>query len=56
MIRCEASRLQPVGGTYGEVHGAAYGEAWFVNVRRRAAVRINSAAECKRWASLLSAA
>jgi hypothetical protein len=56
VIRCGATTLQPVGGTYSEVHGADYGEAWFVNVRRRTAVRIDDPGECRRWARLLSAA
>jgi hypothetical protein len=55
VIRCLGDSLHPVGGTYGPVHGAGYGEAWFVNVRRRAAVRIDDAAQCRRWARLLSA-
>jgi hypothetical protein len=55
VIRCDAGRLYPVGGTYGPVHGADYGTAWFVNVRRRAAVRIVGQAQCRRWAGLLSA-
>jgi len=55
VIRCDSATLQPVGGTYSGVHGARYGRAWFVNVRRRAAVRIDDAAECRRWAALLSA-
>ena len=56
VIRCLSDALHPVGGTYSEVHGARYGEAWFVNVPRRAAVRIDDPAECRRWAQLLSAA
>jgi hypothetical protein len=55
VMRCFGGSLHPVGGTYGEVHGARYGEAWFVNVPRRAAVRIDDAAECRRWARLLNA-
>lgn len=56
VIRCGADRLEPAGGTYSAVHGARYGEAWFVNVPRRAAVRIETAADCRRWAELLNAA
>ena len=56
VIRCGPESLHPVGGTYGEVHGARYGEAWFVNVPRREAVRIDNAGECSRWARLLGAA
>ena len=55
VIRCGADGLEPVGGTYSAVHGARYGEAWFVNVPRRAATRIESAAQCRRWAELLNA-
>ena len=56
VIRCGSDSLQPEGGTYSAVHGAAYGEAWFVNVPRRAAVRIDGAARCRTWARLLGAA
>jgi hypothetical protein len=55
VIRCLPGRLEPAGGSYGPAHGARYGAAWFVAVRRRAAVRIDSSAECRRWAALLSA-
>jgi hypothetical protein len=55
VMRCEADSVYPLGGTYGPVHGAPYGEAWFVNVRRRTAVRIDGEAQCRRWAKLLSA-
>ena len=56
VIRCGSDSLQPEGGTYSAVHGAAYGEAWFVNVPRRAAVRIDGAAPCRSWARVLGAA
>jgi hypothetical protein len=56
VIRCLAGRLEPSGGSYGPAHGARYGTAWFVLVPRRSAVRIDSRAECRRWAVLLSAA
>jgi hypothetical protein len=46
VIRCEAGRLYPVGGTYGPVHGAAYGEAWFVSVPRKRAFRVDTRAQC----------
>ena len=55
VIRCTGDSLHPVGGTYGEVHGARYGEALFVNVPRRAAVRIDGPAECRSWARRLNA-
>jgi hypothetical protein len=55
VIRCEPDRLYPVGGSYGPVHGAAYGEAYFVDVRRRTAERVDDPAECRRLAVLLSA-
>jgi hypothetical protein len=54
-MRCGTTEMHPVGGTYSAVHGARYGEAWFVNVPRRAAVRIDGAGECRRWAALLNA-
>ena len=56
VIRCGPRSLYPLGGTYGPAHGASYGEAWFVNVRRRMAVRIDGAAQCRHYAELLSAA
>jgi hypothetical protein len=55
VIRCLSDRLEPAGGSYGPAHGARYGQAWFVAVRRRSAVLIDSAAQCRRWAALLSA-
>jgi hypothetical protein len=50
VIRCLRRSLHPVGGTYGTEHGARYGEAWFVDVRERTAVRIDSPAQCRREA------
>ena len=45
-IRCTATGLYPHGGTYGPVHGARYGSAWFVSVPRRRAFRVDSRAQC----------
>jgi hypothetical protein len=56
VIRCLGDRLYPVGGSYGPVQAAPYGQALFVDVRRRTATRIDSRAQCRRWAALLSAA
>jgi hypothetical protein len=50
VIRCLRHSLHPLGGTYGTKHGARYGEAWFVDVRERTAVRIDSRAQCRREA------
>jgi hypothetical protein len=47
VIRCDATRLYPVGGTYGPVHGARYGEALFVSVPRSRAFRVVSRAQCE---------
>jgi hypothetical protein len=55
VIRCTPTLLYPVGGTYGPVHGSPYRRAFFVDVRRRSAVRIDGQDQCRRWASLLSA-
>jgi hypothetical protein len=46
VIRCERRALHPVGGTYTREHGARYGEAFFVDVRERTAVRIDSREQC----------
>jgi hypothetical protein len=45
-IACGPSSLHPVGGTYSAVHGAPYGQAWFVSVPRRRAFRITSRGQC----------
>jgi hypothetical protein len=50
VIRCERRALHPVGGTYSREHGARYGKAFFVDVRERTAVRIDSRAQCRREA------
>jgi hypothetical protein len=55
VIRCGAGALRPDGGTYTAEHGAAYGEAWFVYVPERTAVRIDGPAECRLWARRLTA-
>jgi hypothetical protein len=46
VVRCEPGRLYPVGGTYGPLHGARYGQAWFVSVPARHAFRVSSRAQC----------
>jgi hypothetical protein len=56
VIRCTANRLYPVGGTYGPVHGADYGQAYFVSVPRRRAFRVDSEAQCRTLAARLGAA
>jgi hypothetical protein len=51
VIRCEERMLHPVGGTYTRAdQGARYGEAYFVDVRERTVVRIDSRAQCRREA------
>ena len=55
VIRCEADRLFPVGGTYGPVHGASYGQAYFVSVPRRRAFRVGSRAQCEALRARLGA-
>ncbi len=55
VIDCEATTLHPVGGTYGPVHGAAYGQAWFVSVPRRRAFRVVSRAQCEALRARLGA-
>jgi hypothetical protein len=54
-IDCQAATLHPVGGTYGPVHGAAYGDAWFVSVPRRRAFRVTSRAQCEALRARLGA-
>jgi hypothetical protein len=54
-IACGASRLQPVGGTYSDVHGAPYGEAYFVSVPRRRAFRVDSRRACEALRARLGA-
>ena len=46
-IRCDASRLRPLGRGWGPRNGASYGRALFVNVPTGRAERINSAAGCR---------
>ncbi len=55
VIRCQANRLYPVGGTYGPVHGASYGQAYFVSVPRRRAFRVDSRAQCEALRARLGA-
>src|SRR3954449_7393495 len=54
-IDCESAALPPVGGTYGPVHGAPYGEAWFVSVPRRRAFRVTSRVQCEALRARLGA-
>lgn len=56
VIECDAAGLHPVGGTYGPIHGAAYGEAYFVSVPRRRAFRVDSRAQCLELRARLGAA
>jgi hypothetical protein len=46
VIECAQNILFPRGGTYGPVHGARYGSAWFVSVPRRRAFRVDTRAQC----------
>jgi hypothetical protein len=55
VIECDAAGLHPVGGTYGPVHGAAYGEAWFVSVPRRRVFRVDSRRQCEALRARLGA-
>jgi hypothetical protein len=48
VIHCEAGSLYPTGGTYSRVHGATYGEAFFVDVPARRVIPIRSRAGCLR--------
>jgi hypothetical protein len=54
-IACGASTLQPVGGTYGPVHAARYGQAYFVSVPRRRAFRVDSRRACEALRARLGA-
>jgi hypothetical protein len=56
VIRCLDGSLHPLGGTYGEEHGAPYGFAWFVDVREGTAVRIDGREQCRREAARLVSA
>jgi hypothetical protein len=47
-IHCTADLVYPTGGTYSRVHGARYGEAYFVDVPRRRVTPIRSRADCLR--------
>jgi hypothetical protein len=55
VIRCRARGLYPVGGTYGPVHGASYGRAYFVSVPRERAFRVDSQAQCEALRARLGA-
>ncbi|MEA2411412.1 MAG: hypothetical protein QOC77_1973 [Thermoleophilaceae bacterium] len=56
VIQCTADLVYPTGGTYSRIHGAHYGQAFFVDVPRRRTTRISSRADCLRGRALLGAA
>jgi hypothetical protein len=45
--------LYPTGGTYGKAEAAAYGRAWFVDVRAGRVIPIADQAACVTWAGRL---
>jgi hypothetical protein len=53
-IVCGRSTLYPTGGTYGTAEAAAYGAAWFVDVRAGHVIPIASRADCVTWRARLS--
>jgi hypothetical protein len=53
VIHCAPDLVYPTGGTFGRVHGAPYGEAYFVDVPRRRVIPIRTRAACLRWSALL---
>jgi hypothetical protein len=55
VIQCAPDLVYPTGGTYGRVHGAAYGSAVFVDVPRRRAIAIRTRPECLAWRARLGA-
>jgi hypothetical protein len=55
VIQCGVASLYPIGGSYSPVHGALYGQAWFVSVPRRRAFRVTSRAQCDALRARLSA-
>jgi hypothetical protein len=48
VIHCETDLVYPTGGTYSRVHGALYGEAFFVDVPNRRTIPIRTRADCLR--------
>lgn len=48
VIHCTADLIYPTGGTYSRIHGARYGEAFFVDVPKRRVIPIRSRADCLR--------
>jgi hypothetical protein len=54
-IVCAPTLLYPTGGTYGRIHGAAYGSAVFVEVPQARAISIGDRASCLRWRAQLGA-
>jgi hypothetical protein len=55
VIQCAPDLVYPTGGTYGRIHGAAYGSAVFVDIPRRQAITIRTPAECLVWRARLGA-
>jgi hypothetical protein len=55
VIHCEEDALYPTGGTFGRLHGAPYGEAYFVDVPAQRVVPIRSRGDCERWRARLGA-
>jgi hypothetical protein len=48
VIHCTPGLVYPSGGTYSRVHGARYGEAFFVDVPARRVIPIRTRADCLR--------
>jgi hypothetical protein len=48
VIHCAPDLVYPTGGTYSRVHGAPYGEAYFVDVPARRVIPIRTRADCLR--------
>jgi hypothetical protein len=47
-IHCAPELVYPSGGTFSQIHGAPYGEAFFVDVPERRVIPIRSRADCLR--------
>jgi hypothetical protein len=56
VIHCVRDLVYPTGGTYSRVHGAPYGEAYFVDVPARHVIPIRSRSDCEHWRDRLGAA
>jgi hypothetical protein len=48
VVNCAPDIVYPTGGTYSRIHGARYGEAYFVDVPHRRVVPVRSRADCLR--------